>query len=327
MPAQVDRSLAVELEFDKVLELVAAHARTHVGRVVIQCLADLSGDTSARVRSALLTRAVADLIEEDGVLSLAGVDEAVPWLEENAPPPSEPRDLIALLTLARRVAAIRRRLEASDNVDFDDLLNRLPDTGELVKKVAPKLSRDGTIADDASPELGRVRREIARARSDVLAELEAVRRAPTAAGCPRKVPRGIRFPSATVETMTVTPSGVVAAGATADKQPVLWISEDGTDFNVAHTLPASGWVGSIAYGDGWIVAAGSKGGLPDEWLPAVWVSTDGRDWQAVPLAGTYLGDGGLSDVAYHDGRFVAAGQHRAEIGGEALTLHWSPPAR
>jgi DNA mismatch repair protein MutS2 len=177
MPAQVDRSLAVELEFDKILELIAAHARTRVGRVVVQDLAAPPNDASARARSALLTRAVSDLIEEDGVLSLAGVDEAVPWLEEDAPPPSEPRDLVALLTLARRVAAIRRRLEAAENNDFDDVLNALADTTALVAAVAPKLGRDGTIADNASPELGRLRREIARARSDVLAELEAVRRA------------------------------------------------------------------------------------------------------------------------------------------------------
>ena len=176
MPAKVDRSLAVELEFDKVLELIAAHARTCVGRVVVHGLVIPPDDASDRARSALLTMAVADLIEEDGMLSLAGVDEAVPWLEEDAPPPSEPRDLVALLTLARRVAAIRRRLEASENEEFDDILSRLADTRELVDRVAPKLGRDGTIADNASPELARLRREIARARSDVLAELEAVRR-------------------------------------------------------------------------------------------------------------------------------------------------------
>ena len=109
MRAQVDRSLALELEFDKILELIAAHARTCVGRVVVHDLAVPLDDASGAARSALLTLAVADLIEEDGMLSLAGVDEAVPWLEEDAPPPSEPRDLVALLTLARRVAAIRRR--------------------------------------------------------------------------------------------------------------------------------------------------------------------------------------------------------------------------
>jgi DNA mismatch repair protein MutS2 len=177
MPARLDRSLAVELEFDKVLELVAAHARTHVGRVFVRDLALPPDSGSERVRNALLTKAVADLIEEDGVLSLAGVDEAVPWLEEDAPPPSEPRDLVALLTLARRAAAVRRRLDAAENGEFDDILGLLPDTAELVRSVAPKLGRDGTIADDASPELRRLRREIARARSDVLAQLDGVRRA------------------------------------------------------------------------------------------------------------------------------------------------------
>jgi len=177
MRAQFDRSLALEFEFDKILELIAAHARTRVGRVVVRDLAGVPDGVPERVRSALLTRAVADLIEEDGPLALAGVDEALPWLEEGASPPSEPRDLVALLTLARRVAAVRRRLEASDDREFDEILNQLADTTELVARVAPKLKRDGTVADNASPELGRLRREIARARSDVLGELEGLRRA------------------------------------------------------------------------------------------------------------------------------------------------------
>jgi DNA mismatch repair protein MutS2 len=171
-----ERSLASELEFDRVLELVAAHARTRVGRFVIRGLSTVSEDGADRVRSARLTKAFADLIEEDGPLTLAGVDDAVPWLDEEAPPPSEPRDLVALLVLARRVAAVRRRLEAADKTEFDDLLERLADTTELVAQVAPKLKRDGTVADNASPELGRLRREISRARNEVLEELEAVRR-------------------------------------------------------------------------------------------------------------------------------------------------------
>ena len=45
MRAQVDRSLAAELEFDKILELVAAHARTRVGRCVVR---DLGLESIAR---------------------------------------------------------------------------------------------------------------------------------------------------------------------------------------------------------------------------------------------------------------------------------------
>jgi DNA mismatch repair protein MutS2 len=176
MRAQLDRSIALDLEFDKILELIAAHARTRVGRLAVCDLGSGPNDSRDRAEAALLTLAVADLIEEDGILSLAGVDEAAPWLADDAPPPSEPRDLVALLTLARRVAAIRRRLESSKKTEFEDFLNRLVDTTGLVGQVAPKLGRDGTIADNASPELSRLRREITRARSDVLSELETVRR-------------------------------------------------------------------------------------------------------------------------------------------------------
>jgi DNA mismatch repair protein MutS2 len=172
-----ERSLASDLEFDKVLELVAGPPRPRGGRRVVRGLHSALIDASNRLRFAHLTRAIADLVEEDGPLVLAGVDDAVPWLEEGAPPPSEPRDLVALLTLARRVTAVRRRLEAAEADEFDDLIERLADTSGLVAAVAPKLKRDGTVADNASPELGRLRREISRSRAEVIGELEAVRRA------------------------------------------------------------------------------------------------------------------------------------------------------
>jgi hypothetical protein len=128
-------------------------------------------------------------------------------------------------------------------------------------------------------------------------------------------------PSVMIETMTATPFGLIAAGTTDEKRPVLWISDDGTSFTQTLGLPAGANIASIAYGQGWVVAVGSTG-----LDPAIWASQNGRDWRSVPLAGTYLGDGYLSDIAYRDSVFVAAGQHRAEIGGEALILEWSPAA-
>jgi len=128
-------------------------------------------------------------------------------------------------------------------------------------------------------------------------------------------------PSATVETIELTPFGLVAAGVTAEKRPVLWISDDGISFTETLVLPSRANVASVAYGPGWVVAVGSNG-----LDPAIWTSRDGREWQSVSLAGTYLGDGYLSDIAYRDSLFVAAGQHRAEIGGEALILRWNPDA-
>ncbi len=171
------RSVATELEFDKILKLVAAYARTDVGRSFVEGLAAPLGDDDDGIRAARLSHAVHELIEKDEAFALAGVDEAVPWLEPDAPPPADPRDLVSLLTLARRVAAVRRRLAASKNDLLEGLAHRLPDTTALVAAVAPRLARDGSIADNASPELARLRRELVRIRADVVSELESTRRA------------------------------------------------------------------------------------------------------------------------------------------------------
>ncbi len=172
----MDRSQAAALEFDKVIDLVSAHTRTGVGRSFLEDLSPAFVVDEDPAGPALLTLALHDLIEEGDTISFAGLDEAVPWLEIDAPPPSEPRDLLSLLNLARRVAAVRRRLNNSDNELLTEIADRLPDTSPLVDQVAPLLKRDGTVSDTASPELARLRREISRARTDALAELEAVRR-------------------------------------------------------------------------------------------------------------------------------------------------------
>ena len=174
-------NLSTELEFDKVLELVAAHARTGVGRVFVMRLGEPIELVDDGLRLALLTRAVHRLIEEDGAVAFAGVDEAAPWIESRTPPPSEPRDLVALLTLARRVASIRRRLAGADDAPLEELADELPDTTGLIAAVAPRLGRDGRIADNASPELARLRREMSRVRAEVVGELDAIRRAHPAA--------------------------------------------------------------------------------------------------------------------------------------------------
>ena len=173
----MERSVASELEFDKVLQLVAAHARTGVGRAAVERLADHLDGREENSLKARFTLAVQEVLEDEDAFSLSGIDEALPWLEEDSLPPSEPRDLLSLLTLARRVAAVARRLQSSENNLLGDLARRLPDTADLVAEVAPLLGRDGTVSDSASPELARLRREITRTRSLVVGELEGIRRA------------------------------------------------------------------------------------------------------------------------------------------------------
>ncbi len=169
--------VATELEFDKVQQLVAAQTRTGLGRLLLTSGSNLPAPEESTVL-ANLTAAIGRLIDTDGQLGFAGLDDALPWLQPDAPAPTEPGDLLSLLTLARRIAAVRRQI-LSATEDREILLNigdQLPDTSELVAAVAPKLGRDGSISDDASPELRRLRQHSVRVRRDLLSQLDEVRR-------------------------------------------------------------------------------------------------------------------------------------------------------
>ncbi|MCD4750554.1 MAG: Smr/MutS family protein [Thermoanaerobaculales bacterium] len=168
---------AQELDFDTVLKLVAAHAQTRVGRLFVTRAAH-EANRRAAAGHALDTRELSELIEDGNRIALSGVDDAVEWLNPASPMPTEPADLLVLIALARRIAAVRRRLLSAPE-HLGALRNRgeeLPDTAELVAWAAPKLGRDGKVPDDASPELSRLRRKIGRTRNHLLGELEAVRR-------------------------------------------------------------------------------------------------------------------------------------------------------
>jgi DNA mismatch repair protein MutS2 len=170
----VNRALAVELEFNKVQTLVSTQAQTRLGRSFLT-REDALPSLAAAARSARLTQAFQQLTDEDGRLSFAGVDDAIEWLEPGAPAPTEPSHLLHLLNLARRIAAARARVTTGP-AEIAELGDNLPDTSQLIAQVAPRLRRDGTIDDQASPELARLRRAIGRVRHDLVQQLEGIRR-------------------------------------------------------------------------------------------------------------------------------------------------------
>ncbi len=164
------------------LRLVAAHARTSLGRRRIETT-DALPSPGEGVRAARLTGEMERLLAEDGPVSLAGVEEALPLLDPAAPPPHEAPELLALLFFARRVAAVRRTLLAlpAELELLGDLGRRLPETDPLVRWAAPRLGRDGSVPDTASPRLAALRRDLVRTRRQLLEQIEAVRRRHAAA--------------------------------------------------------------------------------------------------------------------------------------------------
>lgn len=170
-------STASELDFDTVLKLVAAHARTCVGRFFVTN-AQTIPDRALALEQATLTRELSALLADGDRLALAGIDEAIQWLEPEATIPIDPADLLVLLGLARRTAAVRRKLLAApDSLShLRALAQELPDTEELVAWASPRLGRDGQVPDSASQELSRARRALTRIRQNLVSELETLRR-------------------------------------------------------------------------------------------------------------------------------------------------------
>jgi len=160
------------------MKLVAAHARTRTGRLLLASFGAFPGFEEALERAAF-NAALLELVDLDGPLPLDGIDEAGPWLEDDAPAPTEPKEFLALLSLAKRVAAVRRRLGGvgDELAILRSVADELPDTQGLVELVSPLLGRDGRIPDDASPELDRLRRASGRQRKELLQVLAGVRRA------------------------------------------------------------------------------------------------------------------------------------------------------
>ncbi len=171
------RRCATEIEFGVVLRLVAAHARTALGaRRILEN--DALPSPGEGVFLCHTTAEAARYLDEEGPLPLAGIDEALPLLDPAAPPPHGAPDLLALASLARRLAALRRAL-AGLGPEFErlgELGGRLPDTAGLVQWASQRLGRDGSVPDSASPTLAAVRRDLVRTRRDLLQRLEGLRR-------------------------------------------------------------------------------------------------------------------------------------------------------
>jgi DNA mismatch repair protein MutS2 len=170
--------LSAELDLENVIDLVAAHARSSVGRTLLHQSTDLPSIDEAH-RNASLTAQISELIAEFETLSFAAVDDALPWLESGRLSAVLPEELLCLYSLARRIAAIRRTL-GNAPPHFDLLVecrNNLPDLDELVRWAGGKIGRDGQVPDSASPELGRLRKLAAGLRIEIVAQLEAIKRA------------------------------------------------------------------------------------------------------------------------------------------------------
>ena len=171
IPSPVVELSAVALEWDRFLKLLAGYAQSEIGRAWILALAP-STDLAWLDRQHALVGEMGRLVHEGIRPVLGALFDPTELLAKSRLEGAalEPEEIRAVLDLADQVsswAAVMR-------VPPDRLEGELPflsalagpiltaDLRPTIENLRAKMLPDGTLTDDASPELGRIRREMER---------------------------------------------------------------------------------------------------------------------------------------------------------------------
>ncbi len=167
IPSPVQNADRAALEWEPLLALVAGYAASPVGRAAIQALQP-SSDQAWIARQHQLAGEVRLLLEEQLSIALGGLFDptqlaAKAGIEGAA---LEAAELQAIARLANDVASWQALLHeppariAGKLSGLDELSSALTTSlRPLAESIERKIQPDGTLADDASPELNRIRRE------------------------------------------------------------------------------------------------------------------------------------------------------------------------
>ncbi|MEP7133081.1 MAG: Smr/MutS family protein [Acidobacteriota bacterium] len=109
-----------------------------------------------------------------GRLPLAGVEEIEGHLATIASGAFGPEDFRPVLSVARAASAVQRALEPVESPRLVERRESLPQFEELLAQAVRIFAADGTIRDDASPELSAIRTRLRRRRIEVARNLEKI---------------------------------------------------------------------------------------------------------------------------------------------------------
>ena len=156
------------LELPLVLRLVASLARTAPGRRAILDLVPAFDEPAVRELLAETSEAWV-FRARNGRLPLAGVEDISPSLEalESSGGAAGPEDFRTILAAARAAEAVRRALAKAESSRLSRRRDAMPGFLELLGRARRLFDADGSIKDDASPELHDIRTKLRRRRTEV----------------------------------------------------------------------------------------------------------------------------------------------------------------
>jgi len=170
------------LEFDALLEILAAEASTALGEVRLRALQPCADPEGLPRELATLSEAIR-YVRTEGRLLSAGIPDPSATLASLGVEGAriEARPLRELASALGSAAEIGRALGALDEEAFPLLRatgREIPDLRTAVAPILKYVDAEGAIADDASPQLRRIRDETRRVSARLRRSLEARLRAP-----------------------------------------------------------------------------------------------------------------------------------------------------
>ena len=174
MPGEMLHTSARVLEFEALRELLRGYSPSPLGQARIATLAP-STDAHWIETQHRLASEIREFRRVGGRFDFAGLIEIAPLVEKSriagvALETIEIRDVILVVDRAAEWRQIAQRPPAAMRSDWREvqaLSERIGDFTEFLRAFRNKIQPDGTLDDTASPELGRIRREIEKQRRGI----------------------------------------------------------------------------------------------------------------------------------------------------------------
>jgi len=181
-----------EIEFDRVLTLIAMEAKSAPGKEAIarrRPLATFDACERAQAELAEMVR----FYHQDGLLPISGLTDVRPLFDRDTVLELEESWLI--VRAARATQSIRETFLRSDTFPhLTEIAHRIPDLGEMLTKSSKYFTRDGKLREEASAELRAIRQRVQQKRGAIQRVLnDVMNRSADAIQEPLIVMRGDRF--------------------------------------------------------------------------------------------------------------------------------------
>ncbi len=194
IPSPLAESSAIALEWPRLREHIATRTTSPLGRAWVAALApsaDLPWIETQHTRTAELRA----MLAAGGAFDCNGLFDPTTLLEKSRIDGAalEPLEILALLALAERVAAWRNLFTSREAARNNGLASATSiaaltaplldhDLAPLLRALRGKIEPDGSLSDDASPELRRIRRAMERQHRAIEESLRKSLRALAASG-------------------------------------------------------------------------------------------------------------------------------------------------